>query len=240
MPTGSELRQGKRGQLRWQGLGLVGAAAVGLLIVSGCQSLNDSRAKPGGDPLFGEKAVDRPPIGPTPPPQNRAGMVPSPPTSTAAKSNTQALLESLPNGKAPLSIGDTNQQTTQTAAGWQPKDGQPTVTVTGATGGPGVQIKTPEAVPIPPVSLPAINTLQPVPTVPVNPVAPSAANDTDQLLAQLKARGMVWNTQQPIAGGVRFSCGIASSQNPNAIEAYEATAADYRSAISAVLQKLNP
>ena len=214
-------------------VGLVCAAGLGLLI-AGCASVNDSRAKPGGDPLFGEKAVDRPPIGPTPPPQNRAGMnVPPPPTTTAAKS-TAAIIANPPDPltttRPPLSIGDPN---TQTVGGWQPKsDGQPA-----GAGGPGVQLKTPETPVIQPVPPPTINSLQPVPTIPISGVA--APTDSAQLLAALKARGMVWNTQTPVAGGVRFSCGIRNAQNPNLIQAYDATAADATSAMSAVLQKLD-
>jgi hypothetical protein len=76
-----------------------------------------------------------------------------------------------------------------------------------------------------------------VPTVPISGAA--APNDPNQLLAALKARGMVWNTQTPIAGGVRFSCGMRNPQNPNVIQAFDASAADAPSAMSAVLQKLD-
>jgi hypothetical protein len=222
-------------QARWRVIAQIGlACAVYLVWLPGCASVNDTRAKPGGDPLFGEKQVERPPIGPTPPPQNRAGMnVPPPPTTTAAKS-TAAIIANPPDQltttRPPLSIGE-SPSPTQTAGGWQPKtDGQPT-----GAGGPGVQLKTPETPAIQPVPPPTIHSVQPVPTIAISGAgAPSDA----ALLAALKARGMVWNTQTPVAGGVRFSCGIADPQNPGVIQAYDATAADAPSAMNAVLQKL--
>jgi hypothetical protein len=224
----------KRKQVHWRALARIGlASCLGCLLLPGCASLNDSRAKAGGDPLFGEKQVDRPPIGPTPPPQNRAGMnVPPGPTATASKSTAAILAnppEPLTTTRPSPALGD---QATQTVGGWQPKtDGQPT-----SAGGPGVQLKMPETAVLQPVP-PPINSQQPVPAVPS--YGPAPANDTTQLLATLKSRGMVWNTQTPVAGGVRFSCGIRNSQNPNLIQAFDATAADAPSAMSAVLQKLD-
>jgi hypothetical protein len=229
MPMVRAPRKGKH--VSWRVLAQIGlASCLGCFLLPGCASVNDSRAKPGGDPLFGEKAVDRPPIGPTPPPQNRAGMnVPPAPTTTAAKSTAGILAnppEPLTTTRPPLSIGDAPAQP---AGGWQPKtDGQ------SPNGGPGVVLQTP----LQPVPPPTINSQQPVPTVPISGAA-APPNDPAQLLAALKARGMVWNTQTPIAGGVRFSCGISNPQNPNVIQAFDATAADAPSAMSAVLQKLD-
>jgi hypothetical protein len=235
MPRARAPRKGERNPVCWRvvaNVGLVCAVSLGWLIVPGCAALNDSRAVPGGDPLFGEKQVDRPPIGPTPPPQNRAGMtVPPAPTTTAAKSITSIIAnppDPLTTTRPPLAIGDAS---TQTVGGWQPKnDGQ----TTGA-GGPTVQLLTPQAPGIQPVPLPTGNPLQPVPIH-----LGGGPNDTTQLLATLKDRGMLWNTQQPVAGGVHFSCGIASSpQNPTLVHVYDATAADAAAAMSAVLQKID-
>jgi hypothetical protein len=232
MPRARAPRKGERNPVCWRvvaNVGLVCAVSLGWLIVPGCTSLNDTRAKPGGDPLFGEKQVDRPPIGPTPPPQNRAGMtVPPAPTTTAAKS-TAAIIANPPDPltttRPPLAIGDAS---TQTVGGWQPK----TAGQTSGAGGPTVQLQTPQSPGIQPVPLP-------VPVVPIN--LGGGPNDTTQLMAALKARGMIWNTEQPVAGGVHFSCGLAASpQNPTLIHVYDATAADAAAAMNAVLQKIDP
>ncbi len=224
---------------------LVTAAGLAWTI-SGCSPLNESRAKPGGDPLMGEKAPGGPTIGPPQPPQNRANMqVPSGPTATASKSNAQmaAGVDPLQGGKA-LIIPDPTQPT-QTVGGWQPKDKQPGVVV--GAGGPGVTIRPPEQ-PIQPVPPPTFNgQLPPVPNTGATVPAPAPGTgsgtgpfpDYDKLILELKQRGMVWQTQQGVAGGVRFTCGVASSQDPSQIQVYEATGPDYRSAILAVINKID-
>jgi hypothetical protein len=212
--------------------------------VSGCSGLNESRVKP-GDPLMGEKQPSGPTIGPPQPPQNRANMqVPNGPTATAAKSNAQmaANVDPLLGGKT-LVIPDPNQPT-QTVGGWQPKDKQPGVVV--GAGGPGVTIRAPEQPGIQPVPPPTINgNLPPVPNTNATTPAPVPVTGTgpfpdyDQVVAALKQRGMVWQTQQGVAGGVRFTCGVASSQDPTQIQVFEATAPDYRSAMLAVINKID-
>jgi hypothetical protein len=240
MSSAGSTRQGQRQHPWWCPLAArhaaLAAILAALMVLSGCQS-------PGGDktakaePLFGETDPGRPAIGPTPPPQNRAGMkgtAPTTPTTTAANSSTQALLlstEQVLPGKNPLRITDPNQPNAQTVGGWQKPGELPAAVVPN----PPVKIngiETPAVQPVPPPTV-----LMPVPSVTINPVA---AVDTDQLLAALKAKGMVWNGKQDVpGGGVRFSCYVANPQDPNAVQAYDATAPDLASAMQAVLQKIN-
>src|SRR5262245_20339254 len=61
-------------------------AALGLLLaLAGCRGTNESTAV-AHDPLMGEQKPTGVAIGPTPPPQNRAGMGAPAPPATASKS----------------------------------------------------------------------------------------------------------------------------------------------------------
>ena len=200
-----------------------------LCLTAGCQSTNESRTKT-PDPLMGEKAPVMPSIGPTPPPQNRANMtVPPPPTSTASKSITAMVVDPLSGGKA---IGIPDPNAPAQTAGWVVKDKQPGGTGSGA-GGPTVSIRAPEIQPVPP---PTYN-----PNLPPNPLVTPvpAVSDADPLLTALKTRGMVYQQQDNVPGGVRFRCAVPSPQDPTVLERYEATAADYRSAVLAVLNQID-
>jgi hypothetical protein len=213
------------------------------LAVGGCQATNESRAKPGGDVLFGEKPIERPPIGPTQPPQNRAGMnAPSPPPATASKSNAAMLIGNDPlSGGKQIGIPDpqkSQQQQTLTVGDWQPQ-GAPTGqggSLTNGSGGPGVILRQPDAGPIQPVPPPVIRSSSgnAVPVVNAN-----AAVADDQLQAALKSRGVLWQDQKVLADGVHFTCRVPNPHDPNFTRVFEATAGDYRSAVLAVIQQLD-
>jgi hypothetical protein len=76
--------------------------------------------------------------------------------------------------------------------------------------------------------------LQPVPTVNL-----AGFSQTDDLKNSLAARGVIWQDQQQFDGGVRFRCRVANPQNPNSVRVYEATAADYPTAVQAVLNQID-
>jgi hypothetical protein len=213
------------------------ACAVGLaVLVGGCQSINDTKAQP-GDPLMGEKVPDKPfgVIGPTPPPQNRAGMTPAQPPSIASKSLVGALIpDTIPGGKS-LAINDPLKQSTPVPAPdtWQPKN---TGNLTAGQGVAPVILRVPEAT-IPPVPPPVLGT-----NLTVQPSAytlPAGSTDYDQLQAALKKRGVVWQNQKTLPDGLHFICGVANSQDANFTRIYEAIAQDYRSAVLAVLEQID-
>lgn len=230
---------------------LVGLASC-FVTLAGCQAPNESRAQPGGDVLFGEKPFEKPSIGPTPPPQNRANLqAPQPPTATASKSITSMIANPDPllGGKS-IAITDPNARPAGNPQGsWMAKDKQPTPGVTvGGNGSPSVTIRSPELPPVQPVPPPTVqiqpidyapvpNSAQPPPPMPQTGSVPFA--DYNQLMAALKARGVLWTNQQGVAGGVRFSAGLPNPQDNSYERVVEATAPDYRSAIIAVLRKID-
>ena len=52
-------------------------------------------------------------------------------------------------------------------------------------------------------------------------------------------KNVVYQQQSNVPGGVRFRCGVANPQDPTVLQAYEAVAADYRSAVIAVLNQID-
>jgi hypothetical protein len=239
---------------------------LSFLLSSGCQSSKNTQTT-SSDPLMGERVPDKPfgVAGPTPPPQNRAGMATSPPQATASKSNAAMLVPGDPLiGAKPNAISDGTQPPKQGATGgWQAKDqdGSPS----GGGSGPGVTLRTPEAVatPVTPVAPPgnipnstqgAGAMVQPVPVVNssgsnvttspssvqgASPVSPVAFSAPDPLQAALKARGVISQDQKTLPEGVRFTCRVANPQNPNFVRVYEATGPDYRTAVQAVLDQID-
>src|SRR5438552_2226440 len=66
----------------------------------------------------------------------------------------------------------------------------------------------------------------------------SRTKTPDPLMGE-KAPGVVYQQQDSVPGGVRFRCAVPSPQDPTVLERYEATAADYRSAVLAVLNQID-
>src|SRR5205814_1720477 len=135
-------------------------------------------------------------------------------------------VDPLPGGKA-IGIPD---PTATAQASWVAKDKPPA-----PPGVPTVNIRPPEQPPIQPVPPPTHN-----PDLPPVPVTQSAPPPDSDLAAALKARGVVYQQQSNVPGGVRFRCGVAPNpQDPTVLVVYEAVAADYRSAVIAVLNQID-
>jgi hypothetical protein len=229
------------------------------LVATGCQGTKGTQTA-SSDPLMGEKTPERPygVAGPTPPPQNRAGMSSGQPQATASKSNAAMLMPDPLTGGKSIGIPDGDQPPAATTGGWQAKDPQP-----GNPGGPGVTLRTPEPVPVPiqhvpppsnvPGTTPAAGavlqpapTPAPVPTVVATPTAPTpqvvspvAFTEPDPLQSALKTRGVIWQDQKTESDGVHFTCRVANSQDPNFVRVYEAVGHDYRTAVQAVLEQID-
>jgi hypothetical protein len=205
----------------------VGVALVGL---SGCQAPNETRAKT-ADPLTGEQGPQKIAVGQTLPPQNRAGMTPAQPSTIASKS-TAALLDPDPlqGGKPPLVIPDPQKQqvAVQPTGDWQAKPGG---SPTGGQSALPVTLKLPVATqPSVPPPVPGANgSIQPLPNAGCDPAQ----------LAALKQRGVLWQNQQQVDGGMHFSCAVPNPKDASFSRVYEATAADLRSAVNAVLEQID-
>jgi hypothetical protein len=130
---------------------------------------------------MGERVPEQPfgVAGPTPPPQNRAGMNgPSQPQATASKSNAACLVPDPLIGAKAIAIADSTQsQQSSTGGSWQAKDPQ-AGNLTSGVGGTGVVLQTPVAVPTAPVPI------QPVPPPtqalppPIQPVPPPTTSSS--------------------------------------------------------------
>jgi hypothetical protein len=66
-----------------------------------------------------------------------------------------------------------------------------------------------------------------------------APNSVEALQQQLKAHGVIWQKEDRLPEGVRFSAIVPSRTQPDATQVYEATGRDLPSAIEAVLQKMD-
>ena len=210
------------------------------LVATGCQTPKTTSTA-STDPLYGEKQPEKAPgvTGPTPPPQNRAGMgSPASPPATASKSNAGLVIGSDPLlGGRTTAINDPPPPV-QTPNNWQPS----------GPGGPGVILKVPETqqgsttVP-PPANLPGMSfqggAMLPVPVVSqVNQAgftAPSGPNPMDALTQ----RGMISHDQKSVPGGVFFKCLVRNPQDPDAVRVYEETAVDLPTAMNNVVIKID-
>jgi hypothetical protein len=207
----------------------VGLAFLGL---NGCQTSSDTRTAV-ADPLKGEKQPEKTAIGPQMPPQNRAGMTPPQPSTIASKSNA-ALLDPDPlvGGRPPLAIPDPRKQQAPMlpAGGWQAK---PDGSLTGGQNGPPVVLRLPVATdaPTPPGPVPESNSPP--------PPLPDSSPENAQLQAALKQRGVLWQDQKYVAGGIRFTCAVANPQDASFSRVYEATAPELHSAITSVLEQID-
>jgi hypothetical protein len=207
--------------------------ALGLLAaLSGCQN---TRA-PKGDPLVGD-IHPKPGFGPAPPAgktSRSASGVPAIPTATAAtspaeiaQSGPQPLDDPLTGGR-PLGIPGGGAG--QTTGGWQ---GTPTAGPGGKVN-PGLGAPEMVARPLPPA---------PPPNPGVVPAgswhSPYAGLSYEQLQDRLSARKVTMQHQETVPGGWKFTCSVPNPFNPDFSRTYEATARDYKSALIAVLDKID-
>ncbi len=185
--------------------------------------------------------------GPTPPPQNRAGMgSPASPPATASKSNAAMVIGADPllGGKT-IAITDTPPPNLPTN-NWQPAG---PASPAGGSNGPGVNLRVPDAGQGATTAPPPFN-LQGAfhggaccrcrctrRSTRLGLTPPAAAADP---LDALKQRGMIWKNQKPVDGGVLLTCGIRSNpQDPDLVRVYEATAVDVPSAVKAVADQID-
>jgi hypothetical protein len=226
--SGQPEKTHSRGQAWFAGALLISTFAG---ISTGCSGWNKitgggTAAPAVGDPLYGsDPAQKNPPA--AAPSRSKSAALPAAPASNSSTSNVaMALGDPLP-GSRPLAIEDVNKK----PGGWQ---GPGAGSSSGAqlTGSVGVNLQKPEAI-VDPVQRPTT-----LPVAGTAPAAPSAA-DLDQLQAQLKQRGMTWQHEESVAGGVRFTCAVPNRHNPDINRFYEATAPDLAAAIRAVLQQID-
>jgi hypothetical protein len=234
----------------WACLGL------GLLpLLAGCGSTSKTHA---GDPLYGEFYPKGPGGQPMPPsnqsPNKTTSAVPPIPASNSAAS-TAALAGGLPGGRS-LAIGEnsgTNWALTSTGSGVVPAGGAPGGIIPASGKAPIVQ-------PIPrdpgfmgPVTAgnPGMNsnpggavvaagswssgTPAPSSTAPLPPlgvVTPEVLQDT------LQGKGAVGLKKENVPEGVRVSCYVPQRSDPFNLRYLETTAADYPTALQALLRQV--
>ncbi len=212
---------------------------VGILsLLSGCgtwQKLTGSgaTAKATVDPLCGgDPTVKGTPTAATPN-SSKSSAIPAIPVSNSSASNVAMTIgEPLP-GSRPLAIDDKAKKP-NTWQGSGPNPGGTGVTLTsGPAPAGGVQLQRPEAV-VDPVQRPT-----PVPLPLASSIPSGGAVSNDQLQALLKQRGVTFQHQEQVAGGVKFTCAVPNRHNPDINRVYEATASDYAGAVQAVLRQID-
>jgi hypothetical protein len=184
------------------------AFVLAATMLNGCKSAPETKVTT-SDPLMGERPPEQPfgVAGPTPPPQNRAGMgAPGPPTATASKSVAGCLVPDPLIGAKPIAIADSTQpQPTpaNTTGGWQAKDTQTSTPATSPSPG-GVILRNPEPVPvtpIQPVPPPSVAptqgaAIQPVPPPPT-PVPAAGIGSVPPPPTPAPSTGMIPQTEKP-------------------------------------------
>jgi hypothetical protein len=99
--------------------------------------------------------------------------------------------------------------------------------------GPGFTLRPPQPVagrtPLAPDSTPAVRLQR----------STGGGWDYDQLQGQLKARKVVWQRQEMVGDGFKFTCQVPNPYNRDFNRVYEATARDYKTAIVMVLEQID-
>ncbi|MBM4072757.1 MAG: hypothetical protein FJ271_28095 [Planctomycetes bacterium] len=214
-------------------LALVAAVLVAGL-ATGCNVLQGSKDKK-HDPLFGEYGPKKDSgSGPT---KTSANVPPIP--SASSNSNAALAMATLPGSKQ-LSIGEPERPPSKT-----PTAG----TLTSAVPPPavvppgGVAANAVLAGGAPPGSATLSRPQPVVVSVPRDSAVQTAGANQEQtsefFLSPLRARGVSWHRADSVAGGIRFACIVPNRQNPSVTRIFEATAADFPSAVNAVLQQID-
>jgi hypothetical protein len=209
-------------------------------LLNGCNTFQRSRDTKEPEPLFGEYHPKS--FGSAPPPAGKttssrsggAGAIPALPAATSSGSSAAIVSGDPLIGSHPLGIEDPGRA--QPVAAWQG--------TRQLTSGPPAADMTPNLRP------PIVQALPPDPnagaagpggaqaTPPAWSALPTAA-DFDQLQQQLAGRDVIWQRLESYPGGYKFSCMVPKPFERDVNRTYEATAADYRSAIDAVLKKID-
>jgi hypothetical protein len=180
----------------------------GFLLAAGCQSTSPQPKDNGVDPLLGPDAPKQ--VAPSAPggPEARLNG-PLPLTQQTSSTAAMAGGGPLKGGRDMLGIPVNDGGSGKKA--WQENDGGKTV------------LKQPL-----PIAQGQTQGLAPVPNVP--------SGISPDLQKSLEARHVVYQHQEPVAGGVRFNC-IVESQNT--LREYTVEAADVEAAVRAVLAKID-
>jgi hypothetical protein len=228
--TGKPRRTGKaRLILTWASLGLCAG-----LTGAGCSTTAQTTAQAtAGDPL----------LGPTPPPSTlpvqaapanaEAWLAPIPPSSGVA---TNATLASQTPPPRSLAIGEAPP-----GGSWQRNiDGAPaTSNVLKAPITPASQI---HVEPVPKdnsfTAAPG-QAIQPAGSWAVSSPSPAAGPSLEQLKQALDVRHVIGQQQENVPGGIHLRCVVTNPANPNANQIYETTAADYATAVQAIVQQID-
>jgi hypothetical protein len=195
--------------------------------LAGC-SLGNKRNK-AEDPLLGNPKGPPGPGAPAAPPPGTRSQAEVPPIPTASSSPSNAALAANPlPGSRPLSIGSVDAAATPAGT---------------LTSGPsnGAKLSRPEPIvqPIPRdagSTAPGTSAVVPVGTWGAAGQQPTT---TDPIQQKLKDRGVTFQRQEVVSGGIHFSCTVPNPQNPAVTRFFEATAPDYPSAVQAVLQQMD-
>lgn len=209
---------------------------LALLSLPGCSGQHRIKE----DPLLGGKTL---PAATSASTQAKLAVPDIPEPTTTLSTAALAAADALPGGR-PLSIGDT-AATTDAAS---PAARQPLAANPGWSGQPdgnppaAVQLRRP--VPViqagtdPAKATAAAETKTTEQKAIAAPAAAASQVKTDDLDAQLKRRGVIRHTTSNTPNGVLFRA-IVPDSVPGSYHIVEATAADYRSAVLAVLQKID-
>jgi hypothetical protein len=215
--NGKRTKQTRRGRPA----GFLLVAGLATLLLTGCPSTTPTKTTSSVDPLLGDYAPR--PGGPAP-----AAPPPGP-------SKTSQL------GVPPIPSAQLTPSAAGLASGRALQGGRPLALDGGVAAIPAAG---PAKASLQPLVQPVPREL-PLPGPGVVPVGggawtpPPTPGAQDALLAQLKARNVLWHKQETVPGGVRFSCIVPSRTQPDATRVFEATGRDLTAAVQAVLQKID-
>src|SRR5262245_42076740 len=243
--------RGKAGNGRRARVALLACAAAScaLFVLSAGSGCNPgSKVAANGDPLVGEMhpqpklyTIDKG----TSPQQRAQKSKAAPPLPEAISASSQAAVaqgDPLTGDPPPLALASPGARP---AGGWQAtgtdagrndflasKRGAPQL-------GAAPTLRAPEPVPFAPRADGAQGPSAVVPAG-AGPASPAAGWDYDQLQAQLRARRVTWHRLESFGDGFKFTCQyVPDPAHPDFHRMYEATARDYRSAILAVIERID-
>ena len=205
-------------------------------LLSGCKAAGTQNP----DPLVGDMHPKT--FGNTPPPAGKttssksgnAGAIPALPVATSTGSSAAIASGDPLLGSRPLGIEDAGRE--QPVAAWQGTkqltSGQSGADMTPALRPPMVQ-------PLPPDPNAGAAASGGAPATPPAWSAQPAAAEFDQLQQQLVERNVIWQRLESYQGGYKFSCMVPKPFDRDVNRTYEATAPNYKSAILAVLKKID-
>jgi hypothetical protein len=195
---------------------LLRGVLFGLLLLAGCQNGQQQRLPDKvGDPLLGSDGLTIP-------------------KKDMAQGNTTP-------AQSPLPLTRQTSSTAEMASGGATMGGRAAIAIPVSQDGlsrNGWQIGS-DAKPVLKQPIPDGSSAQSVPIVPISSPPAISSSTTDQLEAQLKAKGVVFSRHEPVPEGIKLICIVPNPQNPDALRTYQVTARDSESAMRAILEKLD-